>query len=86
MFRTSSSRKLILPALVARWEQVDSFSKANQIMAVLKPISTFPEEVLVRLEKAYQANNQLHGSGFVSREFPILVKRIRASVNKRGKE
>jgi nucleoside 2-deoxyribosyltransferase len=71
--------KQILPALVERWEQSDSFSSSNQVMAVLKNLSTVPGELMARLEKAYKANKQLYGSGFVAREFPAFVARIKAT-------
>ena len=71
--------KQILPALVERWEQSDSFSASNQVMAVLKNLSAVPDALIARLEKAYQTNGQVHGSGFVRREFPAFVARMKAT-------
>lgn len=86
MLENLGLERLILPALLTRWEQVDGFSKANQIMAVLMALSSVPEGVLVRLEKAYQANDQLHRSAFVNREFPVFIGRMRAGAATAGSE
>lgn len=69
----------ILPTLVERWEQADGFSTGIQVMAVLKNLSAIPDALMARLEKAYQMNKQLYGSGFVTREFPAFVARMKAA-------
>jgi nucleoside 2-deoxyribosyltransferase len=72
--------KQILPSLVERWEQAEGFSTGIQVMAVLKDLSTIPDALMARLESAYKTNNQLHGSIFVRREFPVFVTRMKATV------
>jgi hypothetical protein len=71
----------ILPSLVERWETADNIIAANQVMAVLKDLTTIPDTLLARLEAALKTNNQLCRSGFVGREFPVFAARMKAAAS-----
>ncbi len=79
MLRRLRIEKQILPSLVQRWERVDNFTTTIRLMAVFKNLSAIPDALLGRLEKAYQTNDQLYGSGFVTRELPVFVGRMKAT-------
>lgn len=69
----------LLAGLVRQWESVTGFKEAIDAMNRLDACKGMPPELLDRVERAYQANGQLHRSGGVNRKYPAFIKRMKDS-------
>ncbi|MBK8995687.1 MAG: toll/interleukin-1 receptor domain-containing protein [Myxococcales bacterium] len=67
----------VAQGLVVQWESATSFMEGIQAMDRLDACKSIPSDLLDRIEAAYRANNQLHGSGVVNRKYPAFIDRMK---------
>jgi hypothetical protein len=65
--------------LVRQWEEATNFIDAIRTMDLLDACKTMSTELLGRIERAYEVNDQLHNSVGVNKKYPAFVARMKSS-------
>jgi hypothetical protein len=68
-----------LGGLVRQWELASTFNDAIRIMDLLDARKTMSAELLGRIERAYEVNDQLHNCFVVKKKYPAFVARMKSS-------
>jgi hypothetical protein len=81
--QTSLASALIL-GLVIQWESARTFQEGIRAIGQLERCERVTPELLERIERAYEANDQLHGSTAVSSRYPAFVAKMKAPDSRRS--
>jgi TIR domain-containing protein len=72
----------LLLGLVIQWESARSFQQGIRAIGQLEACRTLPPELLARVERAYETNDQLNGSAGVNNRYPAFIARIKAAAGR----
>jgi hypothetical protein len=67
--------------LVIQWESAATFQEGIRTIRQLEACESLPPDLLERVERAYEANDQLHGSTGVSSRYPAFIARMKAAAS-----
>lgn len=69
----------LLSGLVHLWENATNYVDAIRVMDLLDAWPTVPPDFLDRIERAYEQNDQLHGSVGVWKKYPAFIARTKGT-------
>jgi TIR domain len=68
--------------LVIQWESAATFQEGIRALRQLEDCDHLPPQLLERIERAFETNDQLHGSTGVSNRYPAFIARMKAATTR----
>jgi len=75
LMKNALTRDRMLETLVARFEQSPSYPKARDYLAPIEEMASIPQELLDRIRKAHDANDQIGESSGVAERISDLLRK-----------